>query len=145
MSSSTDPQRAAARTPSGRAADHRPVGRLTGTAIVVVGLSTLLLGVWAFMAPVGFAATLAPWADDGPHFVRDSGAFKIAIGLFALLVVLWRDAVGVMLAGLTAGTLLHALSHAIDGDWAATVPIGAMGLLAAAALLAHVRRRTPAV
>jgi hypothetical protein len=82
------------------------------------------------------------------HFLHDLGAFQIGIGVTLLVALAWRDAPTVALTGFLVANALHAVSHAIDLDLGgrASDPyaIGAVSLLAAAALIVRVRqRRTP--
>lgn len=114
--------------------------KLTTTVLVLGALTFLVPGVWIFVATKNFADTFAPWADFSAHFLRDAGAFQIGLGVAVLGVLLWRDAIGVVLAGFAAGTLMHALSHGIDGDYAVGVALAVFGLLVALALVLHLRQ-----
>lgn len=113
--------------------------KLTTTVLVLGALSFLVPGVWIFVATKNFADTVAPWADFSAHYLRDAGAFQIGLGVAVLGVLLWRDAIGVVLAGFAAGTLMHALSHGIDGDYVVGVGLAVFGLLAVLALVLRVR------
>jgi hypothetical protein len=116
------------------------------TILVVAGASMLAAGIWAGAAPRSFARFV-----DFPHhehFLHDLGAFQIGIGVTLLVALAWRDAPTVALTGFLVANALHAVSHAIDLDLGgrASDPyaIGAVSLLAAAALIVRVRqRRTP--
>src|SRR5215212_4065881 len=76
------------------------------TAVVIIGgLFTLALGIWAFFAPASFADFVAfPY---NRHLLHDVGAFQIDIGVAVLLALLWADGVMVVLAGYVVGTGLH--------------------------------------
>jgi hypothetical protein len=108
----------------------------------------LAAGVWAGAAPRSFARLV-----DFPyhqHFLHDLGAFQLGLGATLLLALAWRDAPTVALTGFLIANTLHAVSHAIDLDLGgrASDPyaIGALSLLAAAALVLRVRRHhTPPV
>lgn len=134
-------------TSSTTAAASRRLGRRYVAAILALaGTGMVAAGIWAGAAPRSFARFVAfPYHE---HFLHDLGAFQVGIGATLLLALAWRDAATVALAGFLVANTLHALSHAIDRDlgghasdpWA----IGAVSLLAAAALVVQVRqRRTP--
>jgi hypothetical protein len=116
------------------------LGALTTTVLVLGALTFLVPGGWIFVATRNFADTLAPWADFSAHFLRDAGAFQIGLGVAVLAVLFWRDAIGVVLAGFAAGTLMHAISHGIDDDYGVATALAVFGLLVVLALVLHVRR-----
>lgn len=121
---------------------RRTDGRLGGptTTVLVLGaISFLGPGIWIFAATKHFAETLAPWAPYSAHFLRDAGAFQLGIGVTVLAVLLWRDAVGVVLSGFAAGTLMHALSHGMDEDYTVAVALAVFGLLTVAVLALRIR------
>jgi hypothetical protein len=87
------------------------------TILALAGASMLAAGIWAEAAPRSFARFVDfPYHE---HFLHDLGAFQIGIGVTLLLALAWRDAPTVALAGFLAANTLHAVSHAIDRDWAA--------------------------
>jgi hypothetical protein len=106
----------------------------------------LVAGIWAAVAPRSFARLVAfPYHE---HFLHDLGAFQLGLGATLLLALAWRDAATVALVGFLVANTLHAVSHAVDLDQGgrASDPyaIGAVSLLAAAALVLRVRRgRSP--
>ncbi|GAB3417703.1 hypothetical protein [Flindersiella endophytica] len=126
--------------PEASPATRQKLGALTTTVLVLGVLSFLVPGVWIFVATRNFAEVAAPWADFSAHFLRDAGAFQIGIGVAVLGVLLWRDAIGVVLAGLAAGTLMHALSHGIDDDYGVAIGLAVFGLLVVLALVLHLRQ-----
>jgi hypothetical protein len=71
--------------------------------------------------------------------------FQVGIGVTLLLALAWRDAATVALTGFLVANSLHAVSHAIDLDLGGRggdpYVIGAVSLLAAAALVLRVRQR----
>lgn len=123
---------------STRATTPRP-GALTTTVLAIGAISFLLPGIWIFVATKNFAETLAPWATFGAHFLRDAGAFQIGLGVAIVAVLIWRDAVGVVLAGFAAGTLMHAVSHGIDADYGVAALLAVLGLAAVLVLVLRVR------
>lgn len=112
---------------------------LTRIVLAVGAFSSLVPGVWIFVATRNFAEFAAPWADYSAHFLRDAGAFQVGLGVAFLTVLVWREAIGAVLAGFTAGTLLHALSHIIDGDTPVALLLAALGALGVVALVLRVR------
>lgn len=90
----------------------------------------------------GFAEAVAPWADYGEHVVHDGGACQIGLGVAIVAVLLWQEAIGAVLAGFTAGMLLHALSRLVDGDTPVAVLLAVVGVLGAVALVLRVRELT---
>ena len=82
---------------------------------------TLLAGL--FMTAAGVAALLAPsWFADTvgfprhTHFVHDTGAFQLGLGVTLLLAVVWHDGLALALAGFLVANTTHAVNHAIDLD-----------------------------
>lgn len=134
-------------TNSPTAASSRRLGqRYVAIILALAGTSMVAAGIWAGMAPRSFARFVEfPYHE---HFLHDLGAFQLGIGATLLLALAWRDAATVALAGFLVANTLHALSHAIDlelgGRASDPYTIGAVSLLAAAALVVRVRqRRTP--
>jgi uncharacterized protein YjeT (DUF2065 family) len=117
----------------------RSAGRLVTAALVLGALNYLVFGLWAFFAPSHFQSVLAPWASLGEHFLRDGGAFSIGLGTSVVAALFWRDAITVVLTGISVASLLHVISHTIDADYGAAAFLGAMGLLYAVACVARVR------
>jgi hypothetical protein len=123
-------------------ASSRLAQRYVAAILALAGTSMVAAGLWAGLAPRSFARFVAfPYHQ---HFLHDLGAFQVGIGVTVLLALAWRDAATVALAGFLVANTLHALSHAIDQDlgghpsdpWA----IGAVSLLATAALVVRVRQ-----
>lgn len=74
----------------------------------------LVFGIWAFAAPGSFAEIIANYPPYNEHLVRDGGAFTIGLGVAALAGLLLSDALAAVLAGVTAGSLVHGVSHIVD-------------------------------
>lgn len=91
----------------------RPVlSPVVAAVLLVTGLLTIGLGVWAFFAPESFAAFVA--FPFNLHLLHDVGAFQIGIGATLLFALLWADGVMVALGGFVVGTAFHVVSHVID-------------------------------
>jgi hypothetical protein len=117
----------------------RSSNRLVSVALLLAALTSLVFGPWAYSAPGHFQSVVAPWASLGEHFLRDGGAFQIGLGTSVVAALFWRDAITVVLTGISVATLLHAISHTIDADYGHAAIIGAMGLLYVVACIARVR------
>jgi uncharacterized membrane protein len=120
-----------------------PLSPLVKITLVVGGLAMLVPGVWAFVAPVGFADTIATFDPYNRHYLHDVGAFQIGVGVATLTALRWRDGAVVALAGFLAASAVHAVSHFWDrslGGRAADGPlIALLAVLALVALVARVR------
>jgi hypothetical protein len=111
-------------------------------AVAVFGVTMIVLGLWAWLAPASFAELV-----DFPvhvHFLHDAGVFQIGIGV-GLLAALWvRDALVVVLSGFLVANTLHAINHGIDlplGGHLADMPgLAGFSVLAAIALYLRVRQ-----
>ena len=117
----------------------RSTGPLITAALVLGALNFLVPGFWAYIAPSHFQSVVAPWASLGEHFLRDGGAFSIGFGISVVAALFWRDAITVVLIGISVAALLHAISHMIDADYLAAAFLGAFGILYAVACVARVR------
>jgi hypothetical protein len=108
----------------------------------VLGLLAVAAGTWALVSPASFAE----YVNFAPHrhFVHDVGAFQLGIGATLLLALVWRDVVGVALAGYALGAAAHTVSHVLDADiGGSAVQTGAIGISALLAAAALVPRRRP--
>lgn len=111
-------------------------------AVGVFGVTMVVLGLWAWLAPASFAELV-----DFPvhvHFLHDAGVFQIGIGVGLLTALLVRDALVVVLAGFLVANSLHAVNHGIDlalGGHVTDMPaLASFSVLAAVALILRVRR-----
>jgi len=106
---------------------------------LVTALFMLVMGLWALLWPASFAEAVR--FPDQTHFVHDTGAFQIGIGVTLALAVLWREPLAVVLAGFLVGNTIHAVNHAVDLDLGgrASDP-WLLGVLSALILVALVRR-----
>jgi hypothetical protein len=74
----------------------------------------LVLGAWAFFAPLSFATDIANYGSYNEHLTHDLGAFQIGLGVAALAGLLLSNALAAVLAGVAAGSLMHGVAHIID-------------------------------
>ncbi|MGS2616378.1 PPOX class F420-dependent oxidoreductase [Micromonospora sp. LZ34] len=109
--------------------------------VALLGLSAVVIGVWALTAPESFSAAV----DFPPnrHFVHDVGAFQLGIGATLLLALIWADGLAVALAGYLVGAVAHTASHVMDrnigGATGQTALIAAFALVAGWALVLRSR------
>lgn len=120
-------------------------------ALVWLAGNGLLVGVWAAFTPRAFYDEFPGaghhWvAIDGPyneHFVRDVGAFYLALGVIALVALLWRSAVAAKIVGVAwiVFSIPHVVYHLRHlsglgaGDAIANIGGLAVPIVAAVALL----------
>lgn len=106
-------------------------------ALLVSGISQLVVGVWAFVSPGSFYDTLATYPPENDHFLKDVGSWNLALGIAAIVAARTPSWHRGMLGVLAVLYGLHALSHAIDLDQADPESMGIVTLatlVAAAAL-----------
>jgi hypothetical protein len=89
---------------------------LVSTLVVTAfGAFTLVLGLWALIAPVSFFDNIGHFEPYNRHFLHDVGAFQIGLGAAALFAVAWRDdAILAVLGGAAAGATAHEIAHISD-------------------------------
>lgn len=113
---------------------------------VLAGFFYLVFGMWAFAAPGSFAETVASFPPYNVHYLHDLGAFQVGLGVALLAAVIWSNALGAVLAGVAATSVLHTVSHVTDHGLGgrASDPYS-LGLLAVVVLvgLVEAARRTP--
>lgn len=79
------------------------------------GAFTLVLGLWAIIAPASFFDNIGHFEPYNRHFLHDVGAFQIGLGAAALFAVAWRnDALLAVLGGAAAGATAHEIAHIAD-------------------------------
>jgi hypothetical protein len=79
------------------------------------GVFTVVLGVWAMIAPHSFFDNIGHFEPYNRHFLHDVGAFQIGLGAAALFALVWRgDAVLAVLGGVAAGATAHEIAHIAD-------------------------------
>ena len=118
-------------------------GPLVTIALVVGAVAFLVPGVWAFVAPVGFADTVATFDPYNRHYLHDLGAFQIGVGVAPLVALRWRDGAVIALSAFFAASAVHAISHFIDRDLggraADPYALSVVALVALVALVVRVR------
>lgn len=116
----------------------------TTAAVLVCAASMLILGVWAYAAPVSFSHFIA-YAPYNRHLVHDAGAFQIGLGAATGFALVCPDALLVVLTGFTVASGLHTLSHYIDrhiGGHGSDVPVlGLITLVGLYAIYARIQGR----
>lgn len=87
---------------------------LVSTVLVIVGITQLVTGAIAFLAPGAFYDLAAGYPPENHHFLRDIGSWNVALGAIALYGARrteWRTA---LLGFLAVQYVLHTISHLID-------------------------------
>ncbi|SRR6266566_6010555 len=128
----------------------RPAGPGRGTARVIAlaaGAFYLLVGAWAFLAPVSFFHLVASFPPYNHHLFHDAGAFQVGLGLTLLLSAIRRTALQPALLAVLAASLLHLASHvedrALGGQASDLAILGLLCVLLAAAWVLERRAGTP--
>ncbi|MDQ3696064.1 MAG: hypothetical protein M3464_20965 [Chloroflexota bacterium] len=131
----------AARYPT-RTAGNTLAGNLIKAVVAIIGLLTIGVGIWSFVAPASFAVLVQ--FPPHTHFLHDIGAFQIGIGVTLLLALLWDDGIAVALGGFLTGNTLHVVSHGMDRhlggrptDW---LLLSVVSVVTLAALVARLRQ-----
>jgi hypothetical protein len=75
---------------------------------------SLVIGLWAMIAPQSFYDSIAIFPPFHQHFLHDVGAFQFGMGLVLLLALRWSDALTVALVASAITSVLHLASHLID-------------------------------
>lgn len=119
----------------------RPTRIITTACVVIVGVSMLVFGVWAWLAPYSFAHfTNFPL---NIHFLHDAGVFQIGIGVGLLASIKYADAIAVTLTAFFIANTLHAVNHATDlhlgGHPSDALFLGTLSAIAGLALYLRVR------
>ena len=117
--------------------------RIVLVTCAILGMITLALGIWAFVAPMSFFEVLAPFEPYNRHFLHDAGVLQIGVGVAMLLAAAQRSPVEVALGGFIAFEALHVVSHVIDRDLGGrpAFDIPALTLLAIAGVAALISGR----
>ena len=115
--------------------------------LLVVGISQLAVGVWAFVAPGSFYDVVATFPPQNDHFLKDVGSWNVALGLAAVIAARTPSWQRGMLGVLAIQYSLHAVSHAIDVGQAtpeskgvSTLVLQVIGAVVLAALFARESR-----
>jgi hypothetical protein len=117
----------------------RTRGRYVEAILIVLGIYSVLLGLFMLVAPGTFFDTLGNFGSRNDHYIFDNASFELPLGLLMLAAVRWPAWRIPALAFATLHWALHALSHIIDPHHAAGESIGwleAAGLVLTTVLLA---------
>lgn len=100
--------------------------------VLVLGIATLGLGLWAFADPRSFFDAVATFEPYNRHLLHDVGAFQAGLGVALIAAVRVQHPLGLALGAYAVAAVLHAISHVIDRDLGgrSTDPL-ALGLVAA--------------
>jgi hypothetical protein len=91
------------------------VDLVSALVLAAFGVFTVVLGLWAIIAPVSFFDNIGHFEPYNRHFLHDVGAFQIGLGASALFAVAWRDdALLAVLGGAAAGATAHEIAHIAD-------------------------------
>jgi predicted anti-sigma-YlaC factor YlaD len=116
----------------------RTRARYVEVALIVLGVYSVLIGLFMIVAPGTFYDTLGNFGVRNDHYIFDVAAFELPLGLMLLAAVRWPSWRVPALAFATLHWGLHALSHIVDphhgaGDWIGWLE--AVGLVTATAIL----------
>jgi len=117
----------------------------------IAGLGYLVAGVWAMVWPQSFFDVIATYPPYNRHLLHDIGAFLIGIGVGTLTGVWSRNALVTGLAGVTAASVAHSVSHLVDAHlgghdsdpWLMAVLAIVLLIATAAAVMSRSRARSP--
>ncbi|NNH73595.1 hypothetical protein HLB23_27720 [Nocardia uniformis] len=116
--------------------------RFVQVATVIAASMMIIIGAWCWGDPESFAE-FANWPNH-THFLHDSGAFQIGIGLTMLAALRWRDVLAVVLGGFLFANTLHVVNHIMDRNAGGTATdpliLGSFSVLALAALVIRLRQ-----
>ncbi len=80
----------------------------------IVGLFYLGTGLWSFLAPTSFYATVANFTPYNSHLLHDVGAFQVGLGVALIAGALIARGLMVALIGALIASLLHLVAHLLD-------------------------------
>jgi hypothetical protein len=83
-------------------------------ALLILGLTQLVIGAWLVIGPDSFIDAIAPFGPADDHFLRDLGTFQAGTGI-ALLAAAGRPAwrAPILFAAFVASAL-HTVNHLFD-------------------------------
>ena len=84
------------------------------TVLLVYGIYSTLLGLVMIVAPGFFFDTVGGFGPRNGHYVFDTAAFELPLGLLYLAAIRWPSWRVPVLAFATAHYVMHAISHLID-------------------------------
>ena len=109
--------------------------RAIRAGIALLGVMSLVTGIWMALSPASFFDALGPFGEQNSHYLRDMATWQIAFGA-ALLVAVGRPPWRRPLIAVGAGqALLHTLNHILDAGDADPAWVGVFDVLTLAATL----------
>lgn len=84
------------------------------TVLLVYGIYSTLLGLAMIVAPGFFFDTVGGFGARNDHYIFDTAAFELPLGLSYLAAIRWPGWRVPVLAFATLHYVLHAISHLID-------------------------------
>jgi hypothetical protein len=110
-----------------------------------LGAYDLALGLWAFLSPESFYASIASFPPYNRHLLHDVGAFLSGLGAGLLFGLRRRRLLGAAAAGNAAAALFHLYAHIEDtGLGGHPYDVPALGVIAALSLVLMVAALWPA-
>ena len=83
-------------------------------ALLILGLTQLVIGAWLVIDPDSFVDAIAPFGPADHHFLRDLGTFQAGFGIALLAAAgrpTWRMPI---LFAAFVGSALHTINHLFD-------------------------------
>src|SRR5689334_18774418 len=117
----------------------RTRARFVGVTLVVLGVYSVILGLFMLVAPGTFFDTVGNFGSRNDHYIFDNASFEFPLGLMLLGALRWPSWRVPALAFATLHWALHALSHIVFPHHAAGESIGwleAAGLVVTTVFLA---------
>jgi hypothetical protein len=90
--------------------------KLSRLIAVLAGAFFVAFGLWAFLGARSFYDQIATYPPYNRHLIHDIGAFQVGLGAALFAAISWSDSLGAALAGVGAGSALHAVAHWWDRD-----------------------------
>lgn len=90
------------------------------TVLLVVAISQLILGAVMFLAPGTFYDSLGKFPPENHHYIKDVASFYIALGIVFFIAARRRSWRVPVLAFATIQYAIHALTHLVDVNEAAS-------------------------
>ena len=111
--------------------------------VAALGLANVASGLSLLLTPLWFYANVGTYAPYNRHFMGDTGAFVLALGVGLLLAAPRLEQHRLLLGVAVLGSALHAANHVVDDVLNPAAPPGAwltntLPLLITALLLAYV-------
>jgi hypothetical protein len=114
------------------------LARILPTAVGVLAVYELVLGLWMVVAPRFFYDQIAAFDTYPPHFIRDTATWQIALGVTLAVAVTRADWRAPLLAFAALQTGLHAINHWIDVNEASSLGMGLFDAISLTVLTAFI-------